>query len=62
MQKYGTANAKLAATQAASRPPRRERKAAATAAPRPTGYKAPKPNKRYTPKAPTRKKIPKPAE
>jgi hypothetical protein len=64
VQKYGTANAKLAATQAASRPPRAARKAAATAAvtPRPTGYKTPKASKRYTPKAPPRKKIPKPAE
>src|SRR5580692_6546693 len=46
IQKYGTPNAKLAAQQAAARPPRRERKAKATAAPRPTGYKAPSANKR----------------
>ncbi|HEY1829975.1 MAG TPA: hypothetical protein VGG38_07015 [Acidimicrobiales bacterium] len=62
IQKYGTANAKMVAREAASRPPRRERKAVASAPPKPTGYKAPKPNKRYTPKAPTRKKIAKPTE
>jgi hypothetical protein len=63
VQKYGTPNAKLAATQAAARPPRRERKAAATTVTaRPTGYKAPKASKRYTPKQPARKKVPKPAE
>jgi len=62
IQKYGTANAKLAAQQAAARPPRRERKAKAAAPPRPTGYKAPSANKRYTPKAPTRKKVAKPVE
>jgi hypothetical protein len=62
IQKYGTPIAKLAAQQAAARPPRRERKAAATAPPRPTGYKPPSANKRYTPKAPTRKKVAKPVE
>jgi hypothetical protein len=64
VQKYGTPNAKLAATQAAARPPRRARKAAATAAasPRPTGHKPPSANKRYTPKQPARKKVPKPVE
>ncbi|HEY3844806.1 MAG TPA: hypothetical protein VGL48_16270 [Acidimicrobiales bacterium] len=62
IQKYGTANAKMAAREAATRPPRRERKAAAAAPPKPTGYKAPTSNKRYTPKAPTRKKIAKPSE
>jgi hypothetical protein len=62
LQKYGTSNAKGAARQAASRPPRAERKKAANAPPKPTGYKAPTPNKRYTPKAPTRKKVVKPVE
>jgi hypothetical protein len=62
IQKYGTANAKMAAREAATRPPRRERKAAAAAPPKPTGYKAPTSNKRYTPKAQTRKKIAKPSE
>jgi hypothetical protein len=62
LQKYGTANAKVAARQAASRPPRAARKQAAKAPPKPTGYKAPTPNKRYTPKAKTRKKVIKPAE
>jgi hypothetical protein len=63
IQKYGTANAKQAARQAATRPPRQSRKAAAAAAAaKPTGYKAPTANKRYTPKAPPRKKVPKPTE
>ncbi len=62
IQKFGTSNAKLAATQAATRPPRRERKAAAAAPQKPTGHAAPKANKRYTPKAPARKKVPKPVE
>ena len=55
LQKYGTPNAKLAATQAASRPPRRERKAAAvkTAS---AGRKTPTASKRYTPKTATRKR------
>jgi hypothetical protein len=62
IQKFGSANAKIAAREAAARPPRRERKAAAGAPPKPSGYKAPTSNKRYTPKAPTRKKVAKPAE
>jgi hypothetical protein len=62
LQKYGSANAKVAARQAASRPPRAARKQAAKTPPKPTGYKAPTSNKRYTPKATTRKKVIKPAE
>jgi hypothetical protein len=62
IQKYGTPSAKAAATQAASRPPRKQRKVAASAPPTPSGHKPPTQNKRYTPKAPPRKKIPKTAE
>jgi hypothetical protein len=62
IQKYGTANAKLAAREAAARPPRRERKEAARAPVKPTGHKPPTANKRYTPKAPPRKKVAKPTE
>jgi hypothetical protein len=62
IQKFGTANAKQAAREAAARPPRRERKKVAAAPPKPTGYSPPKANKRYTPKAPARKKIAKPVE
>jgi len=63
IQKYGTPNAKTAARAAAARPPRRERKkATAAAAAKPVAYKAPSANKRYTPKAPARKKVAKPTE
>jgi hypothetical protein len=62
MQKWGTVSAKAVAREAAARPSRRQRRTEATAPPKPTGYKAPKANKRYTPKAPTRKKIAKPVE
>jgi hypothetical protein len=62
IQKFGTPNAKQAARQAATRPPRRERKRAAQAPPKPSGYKPPTANKRYTPKAPPRKKVAKPTE
>jgi len=62
IQQYGTANAKMAAREAATRPPRRERKAAAAAAAQPVVHQPAKANKRYTPKAPPRKKIPKPTE
>jgi hypothetical protein len=62
IQKFGTPNAKMAAREAAARPPRRERKAAANAPAKPTGYKPPTSNKRYTPKAPARKKVAKPVE
>jgi hypothetical protein len=49
IQKYGTANARQVAREAAARPPRRERKAAASAPATPTGHKPPTRNKRYTP-------------
>jgi hypothetical protein len=62
IQKFGTANAKLAAREAATRPPRRERKRAAQVPVKPTGYKPPTASKRYTPKAPPRKKVVKPTE
>ena len=62
IQKYGTANAKLAAREAAARPPRRERKQAAREPVKPTGHKPPTANKRYTPKAPPRKKVAKPTK
>jgi hypothetical protein len=62
INKYGTANTKMVAKEAAARPPRRERKVAATTPVKPTGYKAPKKNARYTPPAPRRKKVPKEAE
>jgi hypothetical protein len=62
IQKFGTANAKLAAREAATRPPRRERKQAARTPVKPTGHKPPTANKRYTPKAPPRKKVVKPTE
>jgi hypothetical protein len=62
IQKFGTGNAKLAAKEAAARPPRRERKRAAQVPVKPTGYKPPTANKRYTPKAAPRKKVAKPTE
>ena len=62
IQKFGTPNAKQAARQAAARPPRRERKQAERTPPTPTGHKPPTANKRYTPKAPPRKKVAKPTE
>jgi hypothetical protein len=62
IQKFGTANAKQAAREAAARPPRRERKQAARTPPSPTGHKPPTANKRYTPKAAPRKKVVKPTE
>lgn len=62
IQKFGTANAKLAARQAATRPPRRERKQAARTPPKPTGHRPPTANKRYTPKAAPRRKVAKPTE
>jgi hypothetical protein len=62
IQKYGSANTKVAARQAAARPPRRERKKVAATPVKPSGYKPPAANKRYTPKAPQRKKVAKPTE
>jgi hypothetical protein len=67
INKYGTTNSKVIARQAASRPRGRQRKEAATkssskTASNPAVRKPPTASKRYTPKAPTRKKIPKPTE
>jgi hypothetical protein len=62
INRYGTTNSKLIRTQAASQPRGRERKQAAKAASRPGDRKAPVASKRYTPKSPARKKIPKPTE
>jgi hypothetical protein len=61
IQKYGTANSKQVSKQAAARPPRRDRKRAAVEATKPAARKAPTASKRYTPKAPPRKKVAKPA-
>jgi hypothetical protein len=66
LNKYGTTNSKAIAREAAARPRGKDRKANASAARKvPTKAGAPKPptaNKRYTPKSPPRKKIPKPTE
>jgi hypothetical protein len=61
LQKYGTTNSRQVAREAATRPSRKVRQQAAKTPVKPTGYKAPTANKRYTPKAPSKKKIPKPA-
>ncbi len=74
LNRYGTTNSKLIAREAASQPRGRDRKqrarsGAATgstktkakAAAGGSDRKPPAPSKRYTPKAPPRKKIPKPA-
>jgi hypothetical protein len=66
INKYGTTNSKTIAREAAARPRGRQRKEAARstskAAPTPGVRKPPTASKRYTPKAPPRKKIPKSAE
>jgi len=66
INKYGTTSSKVIAKEAAARPRGRERKEAAKASGRspaaPGERKPPSANKRYTPKAPPRKKIPKPTE
>jgi hypothetical protein len=62
IQKFGTANTKMAAREAAARPPRRERKKAISTTSKPAGYKPPTANKRYTPKVPTRRKVVKTTE
>ena len=66
INKYGTTNAKVIAKESAARPRGRERKEATKASgrsPATTGERRPpSANKRYTPKAPPRKKIPKPTE
>ncbi|HWD55088.1 MAG TPA: hypothetical protein VG346_08185 [Acidimicrobiales bacterium] len=68
INKYGTTNSKMIAKEAANRP--RGKAARTAAAPKSTGRtssppgarKPPTPSKRYTPKAPARKKIPKPTQ
>jgi hypothetical protein len=66
INKYGTTNSKLIAREAASRPRGRQRKEAAQATSKtsstPGARKPPTASKRYTPKAPQRKKIPKATE
>jgi hypothetical protein len=66
INKYGTTNAKAIAREAAARPRGRQRKEAArtasATATTPGARKPPAASKRYTPKAPPRKKIPKNAE
>ena len=62
INRYGTTNSKAIRTQAAAAPRGRERKVAAKAASQPGVRKPPAASKRYTPKSPPRKKIPKPTE
>jgi len=67
INKYGTTNSKTIAREAAARPRGRERKEAAAKASGKGPAKAgtarpPTANKRYTPKQPPRRKIPKPTE
>jgi hypothetical protein len=66
INKYGTTNSKLIAREAAARPRGRQRKEAAQATAKASSTsgtrKPPTASKRYTPKAPQRKKIPKPTE
>ena len=69
LNKYGSTSAKVVAREAAAARPRkgerRSKEPARTASKTSSGTgarKPPTPNKRYTPKAPARKKIPKPTE
>lgn len=66
LSKYGTTNSKAIAREAAARPRGRDRKEAAKSSSKttssPGSRKPPTASKRYTPKAPARKKIPKPTE
>jgi len=65
INKYGTTNSKTIAREAANRPRGRQRKEAARSASKAAGpgtRKPPTASKRYTPKSPPRKKIPKTAE
>ncbi|MFZ0251617.1 MAG: tetraspanin family protein [Acidimicrobiales bacterium] len=67
LNKYGTTNSKVIAREAAARPRGRQRKEAAAkstskSASNPDVRKPPTASKRYTPKAPARKKIPKATE
>ncbi len=63
LNKYGTTNSKAIAREAAARPRGRQRKGAAPSTTKtsgsPAARKPPTASKRYTPKAPARKKIPK---
>ena len=63
LNKYGTTNTKAIAREAAARPRGRQRKeearTASKAAASPGARKPPTASKRYTPKAPPRKKLPK---
>jgi hypothetical protein len=66
INKYGTTNSKTIAREAAARPRGRDRKSTARSTSKTTAgpgvRKPPTASKRYTPKAPPRKKIPKPTE
>jgi hypothetical protein len=67
INRYGTTNSKLIAREAANRPRGRDRsrettKSSAKTSTATGARKPPTANKRYTPKAPPRKKIPKPTE
>jgi hypothetical protein len=66
LNKYGTTNSKLIAREAAAQPRGRQRKQAARSTSKtasgPDVRKPPTASKRYTPKAPARKKIPKATE
>jgi hypothetical protein len=67
LNKYGTTSARAIAQEAKTRPRGRDRKAAASTGKKTTtsssgARKPPTASKRYTPKAPPRKKIPKPTE
>jgi hypothetical protein len=68
LNKYGTTNSRAIAREAATRPRGRQRKEAAKStsktagAGNPAARKPPTASKRYTPKAPARKKIPKATE
>jgi hypothetical protein len=68
LNRYGTTNSKLIGREAAAQPRGRDRRQAAktagskgTTTPTSADRKPPTPSKRYTPKTPPRKKIPKPA-
>ena len=62
INRYGTTNSRTIRTQAAARPRGRERKETAKSTAQPGVRKPPTASKRYTPKSPPRKKIPKPTE
>ncbi len=68
INRYGTTNAKVIAKESANRPRGKAARSAATpkgsskTSSQPGARKPPTPSKRYTPKAPARKKIPKPTQ